>query len=135
MSTVPALTAVTNPPEFTVAMFGLDDVHVACEVTFCVVLLERFAVAVNCALAPILGAVPVTVMELTVGVVDVGAVDVDDVELELPPLQAHAKIARRTATPDAIAIRRIDTPPWSRTRFVVEGAILLKSTPACNRNA
>jgi hypothetical protein len=69
----------------------LDDVQVAVLVTSSVVPSSIVATAVNCAVAPTAGAVPLTAMDETV----------EGVVVELP----HA--AAKTATAAAIAIRLI----------------------------
>jgi hypothetical protein len=102
-SAVPALTPVTTPELVTDATDVLDDCQVDCEVTVCVVLLESAAVAVNCALAPTLGADPVTLMAETVGVAGLGVTggDIDDE----PPEHAMTNTANRRAMPDAVRMR------------------------------
>ena len=67
-------------------MFVLDDCHVACEVTSAVDPLERVAVAVNWDFDPTIGAVPLTVMDLTAGL--------DGVDAESP--HAHSVVSRLT---------------------------------------
>jgi hypothetical protein len=67
MSASPAATPVTIPALDTVAIAVFDEAHAACDVTVCVVPSDIVAVAVNCAVAPVAGAVPVTAMLLTVG--------------------------------------------------------------------
>jgi hypothetical protein len=113
MSAVPPLMPVTIPALFTVATFAFDDAHVATDVTVCVVLFDSVAVAVNCAVEPTLGWVPVTAMAVTVGVVFVGVVG-GEVEPDVGPLpHAHAVIASAAAVIDARAIRRIEClPKW-----------------------
>ena len=98
MSVVPPVTPVTMPAIVTDATLVRVDCYVACAVTFCVVPFEKFAVAVNCALAPAAGAVAVTVTDVTVGAAVVVLGDDVDEEL-LPLLHAHAS----SASPAALA--------------------------------
>jgi hypothetical protein len=49
---VPGPTAVIRPVELTVATAGSLEVHVACDVTFCVVPSANTAVAINCVVLP-----------------------------------------------------------------------------------
>jgi len=65
IDTVPSAIAVTRPPAETVAMSGLDDVHVAVVVTTSVVPLDRLATAAYCADVPTAGAAPLTVTDET----------------------------------------------------------------------
>src|SRR5437763_1581902 len=77
-------------------------------VIVCVVLFDNVAVAVNCALAPTFGAVPLTATEETVAVVDVGVVGDDAVEVDESLPHAQARTASATAMDDASIIRRIE---------------------------
>jgi len=75
ISALPPLTAVTRPALETVATAVFDDCQLACDVTLCVVPFDNVAVAVNCALPPTAGAVPVTDTDATLA----DAVGVDEV--------------------------------------------------------
>jgi hypothetical protein len=87
----------TMPELFTVTTDVLDDCHVACAVTFCVVLFESVAVAVNDELAPIAGAIPVTDRLVTVGVAVAGGVVAGVPGVEPFPLQPVAQIIATNA--------------------------------------
>lgn len=109
MSTAPLLTPVTSPALFTVATLVFEDAHVADDVTVCVVLFEKLAVAANWDVDPTFGAVPLTATPFTVGVVLVGAVVDEGDDDPLPHAQAATAMA--VATVDATTIRRIRLPP------------------------
>lgn len=64
MSASPADTPVTMPA-LTVATAALDDCHVASDVTGLLEVSESAAVAVNCAVPPTVGDVPLTVTAVT----------------------------------------------------------------------
>src|SRR5213082_903736 len=66
MSVSPEPVAVTVPEEETVATDADVDCQLVWLVTFCVVPLEKFAVAVNCEEAPIAGVVPLTLSSVSV---------------------------------------------------------------------
>ena len=116
MSASPALTPVTTPELVTVATLVADDCQLACDVTACDAPLDIDAVAVNCALAPTFGAVPVTDTDETVDVDGDGVVgaDVEDVDDE-----PHAQIAklRTRALPSEMIQRDIERPPRVRAYF------------------
>src|SRR5262245_6179710 len=95
MSASPAATPDTTPLAFTVATAVLDEVQVACAVTFCVLALENVAVAVNCAVAPGAGAEPVTATDVTVDGVDVPGLEL---LLLLHAADAAARINKVTST-------------------------------------
>lgn len=99
MVVVPLETAVTTPLEDTVATDVLDEVHVDELVTSCAAP-DTVAVAVNCAVAPTAGAVPVTLTAET----ELGSVG------ESP--QATAEMARTRATAETIDRIDIQTPQW-----------------------
>ena len=67
MSAMPTPMPVTRPALVTVATEVLEELHVAWLVTACEVPFERFAVALNGAVAPTVGAAPPTITEDTVG--------------------------------------------------------------------
>ena len=93
----PLETAVTTPVEETVATSVLEDVHVAVLVTSWLTP-DTVAVAVNCAVAPTAGAVPVMLTA--------------DTELGLVGESPHATAtrARMSASPDAMDRNDIQTP-------------------------
>src|SRR5437879_2507540 len=95
MSASPAATPVTTPALDTVAIAALEVAHVACDVTACVAPSDLVAVAVNCAVAPAAGAVPVTAMLVTVAD---GADELDSRE--------HTVATALSATIDAIHCHR-----------------------------
>jgi hypothetical protein len=64
----------------TVATLTFEEAHVACVVTPCVVLFDSTAVAVNCDVAPTVGASPLTLTVVTVGVDGVGVPTSTDVK-------------------------------------------------------
>jgi hypothetical protein len=66
---MPAARPVTNPVALTLATAVFDDCQLASALSFCVDPLLRFAVAVNCADAPTIGADPVVMTLETVGAV------------------------------------------------------------------
>src|SRR5712692_7992411 len=101
MSTSPADAPVTTPALFTVAIAVFDDCHVAWLVTFWVAPVESVAVAVSCAVNPIVGARPVTPTDMT------DAVGVVGVVVEEPPLlRVHAAIVTAATTAvDVITMR------------------------------
>jgi hypothetical protein len=90
---------VTIPVEPTAAAAVFDDVHVARLVTSCVVPLDNVAVAVNCEVPPIVGAVPITAIDETVEV-DVETVDGDVDE------SPHAAVTIAKSAAIAIAAMR-----------------------------
>src|SRR5262249_39647186 len=65
MTAVPLPTPVTAPVLETVAAATLDELHVARLVTSCALPVDIVAVAVNCAVVPIAGVVPVTLTAVT----------------------------------------------------------------------
>ena len=71
MTTEPAVTPVTIPDEDTVATAKVEEPQVAVLLMSCVVPSGSVAVAVNCAVAPTFGAVPVTAIDAT-GVAEAG---------------------------------------------------------------
>jgi len=91
----------------------LDEAHEAWLVTFCVVELDIVAVAVNCDVTPIAGAVPLTATDVTVGV-GVGAGDADEVDEPLPP-HATRSAARPNAKTDAASLARVAIESPTRT--------------------
>ena len=95
---VPPPCPVARPPDEIVATEVFDELHVALDVTFAVVLLLYVAVAVNCCVAPLakLGPEGVTVMEVSVGATTVNVV------LPLVPLT----VADIVALPVASAVAR-----------------------------
>src|SRR5437773_1869177 len=105
MSVAPLLTPVTTPANVTVATPLRPDCHVACEVTACVAAFDSAAVAVNCAVEPTVGAVPVTATDDTVGP-GVAAVVVALGD-EPPPLQAQTVSPSAAAQIAKTAYRRI----------------------------
>ena len=64
ISVDPAARLVTMPDDDTEATLGFDDDHEHCVVTFCVVPVDRVAVAVNWAVWWIDGVVPATETEV-----------------------------------------------------------------------
>src|SRR5213594_2347863 len=97
MSTSPADTPVTTPALFTVAIAVFDDCHVAWLVTFWFAPDENVAVAVSCAVNPIVGALPVTATDVTDAVGVVG---------ESPLLRLHAAtVTAATTAVDVITMR------------------------------
>src|SRR5256885_8190816 len=102
-SASPRPTPATFPLLETVTTAVFDDCHVACAVTSCVVPFDSDAVAVNCAVSPTAGAVPVIVSEFVVGAVGVGVVGVDalGVGVLVPPHATphNIKIAVASARP------------------------------------
>jgi hypothetical protein len=96
MSALPPFTAVTRPALETVATAVFDDCQLACDVTLCVVPFDNVAVAVNCALPPTAGAVPVTDTDATLG----DAVGVD----EVGELAQAATIPATTTAPRRLTI-------------------------------
>ena len=96
-STSPADTPVTTPALFTVAIAVFDDCHVAWLVTFWFAPDENVAVAVSCAVNPIVGALPVTATDVTDAVGVVG---------ESPLLRLHAAtVTAATTAVDVITMR------------------------------
>jgi hypothetical protein len=77
MSASPADTPLTTPPS-AVATAVFEDVHVASVVTGRPELSDSVAVAVNCAVAPTAGAVPLTATAVTGAVDEDGAEDGDE---------------------------------------------------------
>jgi hypothetical protein len=107
MSVAPVLTPVTTPAMVTVATPLSVDCHVACDVIACVVAFERLAVAVNCAVEPTVGAMPVTVTDETVGAAGAEvAPELGDEPLE-PLLQAQTVSPSAPAPIARTAYRRI----------------------------
>jgi len=97
MSTSPADTPVATPALFTVAIAVFDDCHVAWLVTFWVAPVESVAVAVSCAVNPIVGASPVTATDVTDPVGVVG---------DSPLLRVHvAMVTAATTAVDVITTR------------------------------
>jgi hypothetical protein len=87
-------------PPLTVATAVSDDCHVASAVTDRVVVSASAAIAVNCAVPPTAGAVPLTVSVVTFaedGVV-AGVEDIDDVEDGVVGELVHAVHTHVTAT-------------------------------------
>ena len=83
------------PPLATLTTDPFDDSHVAWVVTSCVVPFDRAAVAVSCVFWPIVGAVPVIAIVLTVGLV--GDRDVVGAVGGFPPHPADNVAAIKTA--------------------------------------
>ena len=103
------MTPVTTPELATVATDVFDDCQVACEETFWVVLFDKVAVAVNCAEAPTVGALPVTATDEVVGLeAELGVVGVDEDVLVLLLPHAHTKMTKVRATAVPAMIRRIN---------------------------
>ena len=104
MFAFPAATAVTSPALFTVATEGVSESHVACVVTFCVVLSVKVAVAVICSVwcCTSVWLVAVTATEVTVA-----AVTMTVVFPETPMLVAVMIVlpsATDVATPAALTV-------------------------------
>jgi hypothetical protein len=112
MCAMPGMMAVTTPTALTAAMSAAGDCQVACDVTSCFVPFEKFAVAENCAVVPIAGAVPTTLTDVTVGITG-DVVPGEGVEDEL--LHAHADSAHAVAYANDREIRCIATfRSWKR---------------------
>jgi hypothetical protein len=119
----------------------LDDCHVACAVTFCVVLFDSVAIAVNDEVAPIAGAVPLTDTLVTVGVAAAGGVVVGVAGVEPFPLQPVAEIVATNTRRDHLLIpassseHRYTSVYHSRgVSLMVSGEILPKMTPVRSQN-
>jgi hypothetical protein len=110
MSVSPAATAATTPALLTVATPSAEDCQVAWLVTDCVVPFESVAVAVNCALPPMLGVEPLIATEETVGAAGVVLAVVEGAAgvLLLPP-HDHNPIDNEMANAKADTTRRIVT--------------------------
>src|SRR5262245_13333501 len=101
---VPDATAVARPEPLIVATAELDDAHVTCDVTFCMLPSEYVPVAVNCWVAPTetVGEVGVTAIELNVGAVMVTPTAVD--AAPRLPLSSAAR-ASKLAVPDPLTVQ------------------------------
>ena len=127
MSASPGLTPVTRPAPVTLATAALDEVHDAWLVTVCDVPFEKFAMALNDAVNPTLGALPLTVTDKTdsagagvrpgVGVEGVAGVPLLLLHAAVARVRIHVKSrTRRMAIPSASRVAEVERHPAETSR-------------------